>query len=432
MLIIEADDQHNRKTESRTQDTGRQIINRKIKTSEKFSIALVDSGVSGESNVLFVENFLDLLEPCCEKILLLFRGELPLRASRIIQRLKLGSIAERVGSRGIWRAVLEDLRFQINCSLTLLKMRNSYHIVLFQFTNPFHLPLYLWAKLLRKQIVLFDYGQSSKVASAFYRELEYIPASLRRPFSYFIWIIRRLAYIIADQVAVESENIIKWAGLEPYQHKIGIYGALYIDTKTFSITRKVEERQNMVGFISRWTVGKGAMDFVSAISLLLKSQPDCDFNFLIGGGGPLADRIDNILKENNLISRVKIMGHIPRSQLPEYFNELKLLVFPSRTEGLPGIVQEAMACGTPVLATPVGGVPDLIREGETGFILEDSSPGSIAKAIIRVLDHPGLEEIGERGRGLIEKEYSFEPMAEKCRAALIKLDSKRHPKNNEK
>ena len=80
-----------------------------------------------------------------------------------------------------------------------------------------------------------------------------------------------------------------------------------------------------------------------------------------------------------------------------------------------------MACGTPVLATPVGGVPDLIKDGETGFIMEDNSPQCIAKNVTKVLKHPGLEEIAQNGRKLIEEQYIFKVIVEECRRALAVL-----------
>jgi glycosyltransferase involved in cell wall biosynthesis len=77
-----------------------------------------------------------------------------------------------------------------------------------------------------------------------------------------------------------------------------------------------------------------------------------------------------------------------------------------------------MACGTPVLATPVGGIPDLIKDGKTGFILEDNSPRCIAENVFRALEHPGLDEIAKNAHDLIEKHYTYEATVERYKNIL--------------
>ena len=77
-----------------------------------------------------------------------------------------------------------------------------------------------------------------------------------------------------------------------------------------------------------------------------------------------------------------------------------------------------MACGTPVLATSVGGVPDLIKDGNTGFIMKDNSPECIAKNVIRALEHPNRDEIVKNARALVEQEFTYEDAVERYRQIL--------------
>jgi len=67
-----------------------------------------------------------------------------------------------------------------------------------------------------------------------------------------------------------------------------------------------------------------------------------------------------------------------------------------------------MACGTPVLATPVGAIPDIIKEGETGFIMEYNTPKCIAENISRALRDPNGEKIAMNAKNMVEREFTFD------------------------
>jgi glycosyltransferase involved in cell wall biosynthesis len=95
---------------------------------------------------------------------------------------------------------------------------------------------------------------------------------------------------------------------------------------------------------------------------------------------------------------------------------LRLLVLPSYTEGLPNIMLEAMACGTPVLATP-----DVIIDGKTGFIMENNSPECIAENVIRALNSPDLERIAEERRQFVEENFSFESTVTRWKEVLEEI-----------
>ena len=90
-----------------------------------------------------------------------------------------------------------------------------------------------------------------------------------------------------------------------------------------------------------------------------------------------------------------------------------MLVLPSFREGLPVIVLEAMAAGKPVVATPVGGVPELVSEGKTGLIVPVGNVQALADAILRLIENPGLaREMGKAGLERVAAKFSLDRMLE--------------------
>ena len=104
------------------------------------------------------------------------------------------------------------------------------------------------------------------------------------------------------------------------------------------------------------------------------------------------------------------------NKFPDYLN--KLFVLLSYTEGLPHTLLEAMACGTPVLATPVGAIPDVIKDGAAGFIMENNSPECIAKNIVKALAHPNINGITKNARALVEGKYNYQAAVDGYRIIL--------------
>ena len=277
----------------------------------------------------------------------------------------------------------------------------------------YSLPM-LVAKLLGKKTVVVAGGSAVKTTKGMYGETLIGLGGII--LSCIAGVLEKIDLRLSDQIAVETEGAINLLGLSKYRDKIAINGSMYVDINLFKIKQDIETKRDLVGYIGRLSGEKGVMNFVKAIPLILKERDDIEF--LIGGNGKLFDKIKEELKSGNLLAKVTLAGWIPHDELPDYLNELKLLVLPSYTEGLPGIVQEAMACGTPVLATPVGGVPDLVKDGQTGFILVDNTPESIADGVITALSSKNLEEMVKNARKLIEVEYAYEAMVRKCREAL--------------
>jgi glycosyltransferase involved in cell wall biosynthesis len=310
---------------------------------------------------------------------------------------------------------LKYIQANLRVTVQLLKILKNVDIVVFNKGAQGYLVPMLISKLMRKKIIVFSYryGSSPKIANKIYSERLFRFSELFS--SNVADFLTKVASSLANQIIIESENLINRKWMHRYRDKIYIYKAPYTDIKFFKIKKNLEKRRDLVGYIGRFSKEKGVVNFAKAIPLILKRN---DVGVLMGGSGPLLDVIKEELKANKSYNKVMLAGWIAHNGLPDHFNELKLLVLPSYIEGLPEVVLEAMACGTPVLATPVGGVPDLIKDRETGFIMEDNSPECIAENVVRALEYPNLDKIAKNARKLIEDEYSYEAAVEKYRKIL--------------
>jgi len=229
-------------------------------------------------------------------------------------------------------------------------------------------------------------------------------------------------YSLADRIIADSPILIEAQGLRRYENKVFIGHAHFIDFDKFKVQKPLNKRDNLVGYVGRLSQEKGILNFLEAIPLVIETRDDA--RFLIAGDGQLRSTVDVYLQQASLSSKVNFVGWVPHDELPSYLNEMKLLVIPSYTEGGPLIAIEAIACGTPVISTLVGLMPDIITDGKTGFILEDNSPECIAKNIIRALSHPDLEEITIRAHTLVEKERSYGAAVKSAQQLLQSLEGR--------
>jgi glycosyltransferase involved in cell wall biosynthesis len=204
--------------------------------------------------------------------------------------------------------------------------------------------------------------------------------------------------------------------LEPYSKKVVIADRHFLNFDEFSFKNDLQERAPVVGYVGRLDAEKGVLNFVEALPKALEKRPD--LRALIIGEGNLEDEIRTLVDGGPLRSKVTFKAWAPHAEIPSYLAKLKLLVLPSFTEGLPNVVLEAMACGTPVLATPVGAVPHVIKDKETGFLIRDNSPEGIAEAINESLSYPRLRETVRNARTAVEREFRYERAVEAWARAL--------------
>jgi glycosyltransferase involved in cell wall biosynthesis len=109
---------------------------------------------------------------------------------------------------------------------------------------------------------------------------------------------------------------------------------------------------------------------------------------------------------------VHFLGHVDHAELPGWYASADLFVLPSRMESFPLVLLEAMASGLPVVATAVGGVPELVVHGETGLLVPPNDPLALAQAINSLLDDPeGMKSMGARGRDTVRERYTWDKVA---------------------
>jgi glycosyltransferase involved in cell wall biosynthesis len=313
------------------------------------------------------------------------------------------------GTKSIITKILKYIRYQIEISKKIIRLSKKIDVILMYGGSSLLIPNII-SHLLRRRVCIFAQGPDYNVTRIMY------PSKIGTFLYFIIKIIDQLNWRLADMIVVQSKSLVEYEGLGKLKNKVLTTGARFVDTEKFRIKINYSERDILIGYIGRFTKEKGIIEFANAMPVIHSLNPN--IKFLIGGDGVLKDQILDYLNSRNIVEKTEITGWISTNNLPNYLNKLKLIILPSYTEGLPTTALEAMACGTPVLATPVGGVPDVITDGETGFIMVNNSPECIAENVVRALEHPDLERIVENARALVEREFTYEAAVERYRTIL--------------
>ncbi|MCJ8503133.1 glycosyltransferase family 4 protein [Desulfatitalea alkaliphila] len=238
----------------------------------------------------------------------------------------------------------------------------------------------------------------------------------------------------ADKVVAVSEGMVNglntvWIGKE----KINIiYNA--VDPNEYSSyapTIKIREQYRinnaapLVAVVGRFSPEKGHRYFVEALPKILKVFPGLKTLFI--GDGPLKKELQQQINQAGLKSKVIFTGY--QSNVQDFFREIDLIVLPSLSEGMPNVALEAMLFQKPVVATRVGGVPEVVLDGETGILVDPKNSEQLAEAAIRLFkNRKTLHEFGMAGKCRVLKEFSSEERIKKI-ARLYNEVLRNNPKS---
>ena len=163
-----------------------------------------------------------------------------------------------------------------------------------------------------------------------------------------------------------------------------------------------------VGFVKKLTSIYGPDVLVKAFALVARQIPDA--KLVMAGSGKMLTTLKELSVELNIAEKIEFTGFIPNDKVPQLLNTFDVFVNPSTCRESFGVaVLEASACGVAVVATGVGGVPEVCIDGKTGFLVEPDNPPLLAQAIIKLLqDKQKRTVFGLAGREFVLQQYSWQ------------------------
>jgi glycosyltransferase involved in cell wall biosynthesis len=219
---------------------------------------------------------------------------------------------------------------------------------------------------------------------------------------------------------IRPERIVKIHGgvdserFRPAEDRDAVRKTLGVPTGTFLLftVRNLEPRM-------------GLDSLVRAMAILRQQAPD--LVLLVGGAGSLRSDLEALTGSLDLQGKVSFLGFIPDSELPHYYQACDAFVLPTRElEGFGLVTAEALACGTPVLGTPVGATPELLRQLQPDLLFEGIEAQDIAQGILRYLqraqaDPQGYENLRQRCRDYATARFGWDRIVERLEQELLKV-----------
>ncbi|KKW29926.1 MAG: hypothetical protein A3K06_00950 [Candidatus Doudnabacteria bacterium RIFCSPHIGHO2_01_52_17] len=229
----------------------------------------------------------------------------------------------------------------------------------------------------------------------------------------------------ADYVQAISKFLAEWAKREGVQSPVEVVPN-GVDLRSLSLSKEKKSPSDKIIITTSRLVEKNGLDvLLRAFAELKKRGFGGKLSLQILGSGPLEGRLKLLAVELGVSGSVEFYGHIEPAALPKYLYNADVFVRPSRSEGLGSSFLEAMAAGLPVVATPVGGIPDFLSDGKTGLFSRVDDPVDLAEKIKRVLDDPKLSaRLAANAKQLVQARYDWELVSKSMDRIFSKLVQK--------
>jgi len=249
--------------------------------------------------------------------------------------------------------------------------------------------------LLRKPLILTVHGS----------DLNFLPKSglVRK--------LAKLAFTSCDKIIAVShglENALLELGV--HRKKI-VFIPNGVDIESFTPSNQPVSGRNVL-WIGRMTQEKGLKYLIEAMVEIVKKMPDV--RLILVGSGPLEKDMRDLTVRLGLGNHISFEGEQPHREVPNYLRRTRLLVFPSLSEGLPLAMLEALACGIPVVGSRVGGIAEVVTDGEIGILVQPGEPKELSEAVIKLCSQEKLLlKLRKNAINLIGEKYNLNIVARK-------------------
>ena len=177
----------------------------------------------------------------------------------------------------------------------------------------------------------------------------------------------------------------------------------------------LEKTHKLLLYVGRVSERKGVLDLVRAFSIIHKEERNAVLVIAGREDKLYAERVRRLIHELELNHFIKLLGPVPNKDVGELMKACEVFLYASiGGEGIPRAILEAMACGKPVVATNVAGIPEAVRDGETGFLVNVGDYESLAQKVIKILKDDELRRrLGANARKHVEEEFNYDKIIPK-------------------
>ena len=231
--------------------------------------------------------------------------------------------------------------------------------------------------------------------------------------THFIAVSGGLQKALVHQGIPEKKITIIYNGLNPGSfQEAGISAGKWRERAGF------EPGTTLLAIVGRLHQVKGHHYFLKAAAEILKTRTDV--HFLVVGSGPEGDKLEEYTQKLGISDHVTFTGFV--SDVSELMPDLDLLIVPSLWEGFGLTALEAMAVGVPVVATSVGGLPEIVEHGSTGLLVPPADEVGLVRGINWMLDHPQeAQEMATAAKAVVEEKFTASAMARKTEGVYRRM-----------